>query len=715
MEKGSGITLPLPPQPDTTRCRGSRRRFRVAALLAGIVVLGCLTNLRLFSYRLRSPVSEEPHSVQGDHLNPWESITPSPELEWHPCYTSINPSFLCARFTVPMDYTSSSSSANNNSASAGKVHIALLLLPSQTHNHTQTHSSPTSKLKQPLLLNPGGPGGSGVALALLGGPALQKVLGPDQPILGFDPRGVGFTVPRADCWAAPPPPSCKQHHHHHHRHRTRDGGGDCEEDVAGGMLRRLQWESMTRDFGGLNESDVATRLIDAGHRGVNRLCGEKDRRLKEEGGSSSILGHASTQHVARDMKGIVDAWERWVGKHGAGEDAEEGLKGKLVYWGFSYGTYLGATFARMFPERVGRVVLDGVVDGELYETPLWRESLVDADKVLGELFRYCVEAGRKCDLYRNGDTAQDVKRRYDEVMDRLETSPVTFTHPEHFYPVFLRNNFVKQLVFTTLYSPVKGFPGLATVLNIIYEGKYELLGALFQDAQLLCTVAGNPLVTGTMTDAQRAIMCGDKTQSVNMTLPEIRSGHEALAATSQFGDIWMELMLKCNGWDIYPSHPLPATELSKTNKQIETTHPILLLSNTYDPVTPLRAAVKTALQFKDAGLVEQQSLGHCTISTVSRCMAKVLREYFTTGKVPPPPRVDGKEEFKGEWTRCGVDEVPWGAAGPDRAGVETVEEREMLEGWRALQTIFWRMQRWATADREGGPDMEAVMSLARSS
>jgi pimeloyl-ACP methyl ester carboxylesterase len=483
---------------------------------------------------------------------------------------------------------------------------------------------------------------------------------------------------------------------------------------------------MARDFGGLNESDVAMRLLDAAHRGVNRLCGEKDRRLKEvrEG---SILGHVSTQHVARDMKEIVDAWGRWVDKQGVGEE-EEGLKGKLVYWGFSYGTYLGATFARMFPDRVGRVVLDGVVDAELYETPVWRESLVDADKVLEELFRYCVEAGRKCDLYRTGDAAQDVKRRYDEVMDRLETSPVTFTHPEHFYPVLLRSNFVKLLVFSILYSPVQGFPVLATVLNTIYEGKYELLGVLFQDAQLLCSVAGNPIMAGMMTDAQRAIMCGDKTQpvrdslqftslanprQVNMTLPEVRAGYEAMAVTSRFADIWMELMLKCNGWDIYPAHPLPATEPSKPDKQIETAFPLLLLSNTYDPVTPLRAAVKTALQFKDAGLLEQQSLGHCTISTVSRCTARVVRDYLTAGKVPPPPRVDSEGEYKGEWARCAADEVPWGAVGAGGEGFETGDEKDMVEGWRALQNVLGVMQRWGLVAVRAGwvPPGETVMSF----
>jgi pimeloyl-ACP methyl ester carboxylesterase len=126
------------------------------------------------------------------------------------------------------------------------------------------------------------------------------------------------------------------------------------------------------------------------------------------------------------------------------------MRGKLVYWGFSYGTYLGAVFSRMFPERVGRVVLDGVVDAELYEEPVWKESLVDADRVLGEFFRFCVKAGKRCDLYRDGDRAGDVKRRYEALMEGLETSPVTFTHPVYFYPVMLRGSLIKPIVLSAL-------------------------------------------------------------------------------------------------------------------------------------------------------------------------------------------------------------------------------------------------------------------------
>lgn len=410
-------------------------------------------------------------------------ITPNKELEWHPCYQFANPGFQCARLTVPL---------NNNPQSLG-VHIALLMLAAK--NATAALASP----KSPLLINPGGPGGSGVLFALGSGPALQSILGDNQPVIGFDPRGIGFTTPGADCWATPP--AC-------------DG---CPEDHFNGMLNRIEWMTVSTAYGTLNSSNVAMKYIDVSHRAVNNLCKAKNGQL----GGESILGHAATPHVATDMVSIVDAWEQWVDRktEASGIIPEPNpTKGKLVFWGFSYGTYLGATFASMYPDRVGRVVLDGVVDADYYPTPMWTESLLDADKVLGQFFKYCAAVGPRCPLHRSGDKSADISKRYYQILQQLEDSPPSFTHPEFFYPVILRVGIIKTLVFRVLYSPAVGFPPLAEFLNILYKGDFERLAPLFTRLQAMCQLEDTPVLS-LVSDAQRAIMCGDKTQPVRFNSP----------------------------------------------------------------------------------------------------------------------------------------------------------------------------------------------------
>ncbi|KAK3898175.1 TAP-like protein-domain-containing protein [Staphylotrichum tortipilum] len=652
-------------------------------------------------------------------MNPWENIPPSPDLTFHPCYTFINRRFVCARLTVPLTYAPASSPSSplapNKDEESQKVHIAILLLPALNA------TAPTAPPKQPLLVNPGGPGGSGTLMALLSAPALQKILGEDQPVMGFDPRGVPFTTPVADCWV--PPGECDT------ESKSKATQGDkrqatlqpilngvvpgCDGPPAKGLLHRLSFETSLSASGTLSDGPAAIRSLFAAQLGANALC---HARFTRPGGTGSSLGWMGTRLVARDMLSIVDAWGEWMARqHGGEYDGD----GRLVYWGFSYGTYLGAVFARIFPGRVGRLVLDGVVDAEFYEGPVWKESLVDADKVLGRFFWFCaVVARERCAFYRKGDQPGDVKGRYEGLMERLRERPGVFTHPEFFFPVVVREAWVKLVVFTVLYQPVQGFPVLARLLDTMYEERYGELAALFGDAELVCAVTGNPVVMGMLNDAQRAIMCGDKTLPVNMTVPELTSAYEAMAATSQFADIWMGLMLKCNGWDIpagdaAPSEPWSSFPGDGADGQIETAHPILFLSNTYDPVTPLRAAVKMALKFKGAGFLEQMSQGHCTISAASPCTAKIVRDYVTSGTLPPPPQgVDS--EFRGRWTRCVATEIPWGGgAAAEGAAEKTVEEREVEDAWGELQKAVRKVRQWGVGG-EGGADGEALMAVPRS-
>lgn len=238
----------------------------------------------------------------------------------------------------------------NASADNPKVHIALVLVPGK-------HSGAQKASTSPLILNPGGPGGSGAQFALMAGTMLQEIVGEEQDIIGFDPRGIGATTPRADCFAYPLDGS------------NRDPSETSSEDYIRGNFHRTMWLTAGRDIGNVNSSADTLEKLDTRARTIAKLCGEKDAVY----GNNSILKYVHTPSVAHDMLSIVDAWDEWrarigdldkdeVGELQSREDkatepptASLDTKGKLVYWGFSYGVCILCGITSIYSVLIGGV------------------------------------------------------------------------------------------------------------------------------------------------------------------------------------------------------------------------------------------------------------------------------------------------------------------------------------------------------------------------
>ncbi len=245
----------------------------------------------------------------ADNFN-WAAITPTEDLRYHACYGVLK----CARLQVPMDWRAAPGTDNRT------VALAIAILPA-----TVPEDDP--RFGGTIVTNPGGPGGSGVGFVQRRGRQVQLGTSGNKEyeILSFDPRGIMFTTPRADCF--------------------------------GEELARDAMALLTRGAGGLDGSDESLRRRLAAARGFGAVCAESDR---DEG----ILEHVSTAAVARDMVAIVDRVEelrvktkkaRRLDSGGdlsqrplLAEVEEEHMKKKDVariqYFGFSYGTILGNTF-----------------------------------------------------------------------------------------------------------------------------------------------------------------------------------------------------------------------------------------------------------------------------------------------------------------------------------------------------------------------------------
>jgi pimeloyl-ACP methyl ester carboxylesterase len=244
---------------------------------------------------------------QSEPTFDWSSIEPTRELNYHPCYDGHK----CARLKIPLDWT-------KNCSSKDWVAIGITTLPA-------TVSEDDDSFGGTVLINPGGPGGAGTEMVLDYGPYLQAILEGDRhyEMLGFDPRGVGSSTPSADCY------------------------GDELKRAAD----RLQSAALPPVVSG--EQGLAYHYQAA--KGLGDLCAEK--------GPKSIFNYMSTASVAKDMLEIIERVDdlRYNTTVATRNDRDAS---KLQYIGVSYGTVLGNTFASMFPERIGRIVLDGVADAE---------------------------------------------------------------------------------------------------------------------------------------------------------------------------------------------------------------------------------------------------------------------------------------------------------------------------------------------------------------
>ncbi|KAJ1329501.1 alpha/beta hydrolase [Microdochium nivale] len=602
----------------------------------------------------------------ADVWDQWNEIEPSEKLQWHRCPRNMNQQYHCARLTVPMDYHRPLHSLENNKKNP-KVHIAIVLAPTSNDRDLR---DPSSFAESPMLINPGGPGGSGTEMAAGHfGLVIRGLVGSKHDVIGFDPRGVGATTPKADCF------------------EVRHDSGDVDNSISrrnAGLMNRVAWELSGHEIGLINSTDAALGKLNNRARAIGQLCGE----VADRDGEDSIFKYSNTPNVARDMLSIIHAWDEWrsSGKsspstktragsaeanspaqdeaHSASDNNEHdplSTKGKLVYWGFSYGTLLGATFASMFPDKVGRVMLDGVVDADQYVAPSWVDSLRDADAIYESFYTYCFQAGSPCALFREEDaSSDDIKKRVEDLLAELQDEPRVILHKGDIgvVPVLLGANDIKQIIFSSLYAPNAAFALVATMINAVLTDNMSFFAGNKLGLPSFCSAQNIPIM---MSDAQKAVMCSDKRYKLNETTPELQKRFEQMGSFSRFADIWIGLMMGCNHWPIEARDPPMRWDDHPAYKQkpIVTSFPVLFLSNSLDPVTPLYAALKMTRKFANASIVEQDAEGHCTISCVSSCTVLHIRRYLLDGVLPPQPRFDGADD--GNWAKCVCEYKPWGS------------------------------------------------------
>lgn len=184
--------------------------------------------------------------------------------------------------------------------------------------------------------------------------------------------------------------------------------------------------------------------------------------------------------------------------------------------------------------------------------------------------------------------------------------------------------------------------------------------------------ACNPpsLKDGFVAEVASSILCTDAQSQTSLTRDEFVDYWHTLRSQSEtIGDLWAEIRMACISWNV--------TARNKFDGHIggATAAPLLFVGNAYDPVTPLRNAFKMSARFHGSAVLQQDSEGHCSLAGPSVCSAKVIRDYFHTGRLPE----------KG--TVCPQDESPFARVEAGNAVVDSALEAAdaaLLEALRKM-------------------------------
>jgi pimeloyl-ACP methyl ester carboxylesterase len=458
------------------------------------------------------------------------------KLDWSTCYED----FECTDLRVPIDYAD---------LTIGTFKIAVLRYKAQVQE----------KRIGSLIVNPGGPGGSGVDYAY----NAEYVFDPDvldrYDIVGFDPRGVNRSVP-IKCLS------------------------NSETD-----------ESYASDAKPDTEAELEKALADS-QDFINK-CEEKNE----------YLNHFSTAEAARDM----DILRAALGDK------------KINYFGKSYGTYLGTLYAQFFPEKVGRMVLDGAVDPNI---SILEQNISQAkgfDEALNAFLADCANQD-DCPLPAN---PQEATAEIITIFTKSAVNPLPRkTKVENDDRVATESLIVLGAA-SSLYDDVDGWPKLRTAFLEAQRG----FGDTFLDlADQYTGRSSDGTYDANELDSGAIIDCLDwpDTRSIEKTKSDAKRFSDVAPI---FGPYLAYTNISCK----YLTPPEKDKFTRTTNKITSIkTAPIIVIGTTRDPATPYDWAVGLHKIFKTSKLISLDADGHTGQGRGSACVDDAVDAYLLKGKTP---------------------------------------------------------------------------------
>ncbi|MEU9577897.1 alpha/beta hydrolase [Streptomyces chilikensis] len=322
------------------------------------------------------------------------------------------------------------------------------------------------------------------------------------------------------------------------------------------------------------------------------------------GRSAKLLRHVSTVETARDM----DVVRAVLGDE------------KLHYVGASYGTFLGATYAGLFPSRVGRLVLDGAMDPSLPARRLNLDQTAGFETAFQAFARDCVRQP-DCPLGGRGAGADEVARELKAFFGRLDAEPMNADDPDGRE---LTESLATMGVIAAMYDE-GAWPQLREALTSAVRRKDGSPLLALSDSYYERDPEG---VYTNLMFANAAVNCLDLPGAF-ASPDEVREALPEFEKTSPvFGETMAWSALNCAYWPVAPTGEPRRIEA-------EGAAPILVVGTTRDPATPYGWAEALAGQLSSGRLLTYEGDGHTAYGRGSDCVDAAVNTYLIDGTVPP--------------------------------------------------------------------------------
>ena len=408
-----------------------------------------------------------------------------------------------------------------------------------------------------LFVNPGGPGDSGVGTVTERGESLDALTDGRFDIVGWDPRGSGAST-AVSCFSSD-------------------------------ARRARFWDGQP-----VPTTEREQRRYLAKSKGLARRCGVLNGKL---------LTHISTADTVRDL----DRLRRLVGDR------------KLTFLGESTGTFLGQTYANMFPRRVRAMALDGLEDPVNYTrgtAALLARSLKNVDRLFDAFLELCQRAGPdRCALAGHGSVAKRVTR----LLARLRRGPIPAPSASPAGQLTY-GEALSVIKFEGLAQP-RGWPELARQLEEAANG----------DGSALETTANVGFASEEFhrrLEPGQALLCADSpARQRPRAWPRVV---RRLEAVSRIGGAPMGWLIgaPCAAW------PAQSADRYTGPWNARTTNPVLLIGTRLDPNTPLANAKIAQRRLGNSVLLTHNGYGHLSGADPSACVTGALARYLVALDIP---------------------------------------------------------------------------------